>query len=106
MVATHSCKESIWLKCLCSNIGLKQGAVILYCDSQSAICLARNLTFHARTKHIDVQYHFMRDMVKDGRLKLEKVVIVANVAEALPKPMSTKKIRCCSESMGLSAPSI
>eukprot|EP01018_Ginkgo_biloba_P035895 Gb_13769 [translate_table: standard] len=105
MAATHACKEAIWLNRLCSDIGLKQGAVTLSCDSQSAICLARNSTFHARTKHIDVQYHFVIDMVEDGKVMLEKVETVANVVDALTKPVSTTKFRWCSESMGLSAPS-
>ena len=73
MAATHAYKESIWLKRLCLDIEFKQGAVKIYSDRKSAICLAKNLTFHARTKHIDVQYHFVRDMVEDDKVKLEKV---------------------------------
>ena len=77
----------------------------IYSDSQSAISLVKNLTLHARTKHIDVQYHFVRDMVEDGKVKLEKVETLVNVSDALTKPMSIEKFRWCSESMGLSAPS-
>ncbi len=76
----------------------------IYSDSQSEINLAKNQTFHARTKHIDVQYHFVRDMVEDGKVKLEKVETLVNVADALTKPVSTKKFRWCSKSMGLSTP--
>ena len=39
----------------------------MYCDSQSAIHLAKNLVFHARTKHIDVRYHFVRKIIEDGK---------------------------------------
>lgn len=105
MAATHACKEAIWLKRLCLDIGIKQGIVTVYCDSQSAISLAKNPTFHAQTKHIDVQYHFVRDMVEDGRVKLVKVDTLMNVTDALTKAMSTEKFRWCSESMGLMAPS-
>ena len=49
------------------------------------------MTFHARTKHIVVQYHFLRDMVKDDRVKLEKVETLVNVADALTKLVSTEK---------------
>jgi hypothetical protein len=38
-----------------------------------SICLAKNPTFHVKTKHIDIQYHFVRDMVEDGKVILEKV---------------------------------
>ena len=105
MAATHACKEAIWLKRLCSDIEFKQGVLTIYSDNQSAISLAKNLTFHARTKHIDVQYHFVRDMVEDGKVKLEKVETLVNVADALTKPVSIEKFRWYSESMGLSAPS-
>ena len=54
MAATHAFKEAIWFQILCSDIGMKHGVVTIHCDSQSAICLPKNLTFHAKTKHIDV----------------------------------------------------
>jgi hypothetical protein len=103
MAATHACKEAIWLRRLCSDIGVDAGKITISCDSQSAICLAKNPTFHARTKHIDVQFHFVRDMVEDGKVNLEKVDTAKNVADALTKPVGTEKFRWCSESMGLLA---
>ena len=105
MTATHAYKEAIQLKRLCSDTKFKKGAETIYSDSQSAICLAKNPTFHARTKHIDVQYHFVRDMVEDGKVKLEKVETSVSVVDALTKPVSTEKFKWCSESMDLSAPS-
>jgi hypothetical protein len=105
MVATHSCKETIWLKRWCSYIRFKQGVVIIYCDSQSVICLAKNLKFHARTKHIDLQYHFVRDMVEDGRVNLFKVETLMNVVDSLNKPMIIEKYEWCVDTMGFLAPS-
>ena len=76
----------------------------IYSDSQSAIYLAKNPTFHAKTKHIDAQYHFVRDMVEENKVKLEKVETLVNVVDALAKPMSTEKFRWGLEFMGFSAP--
>jgi hypothetical protein len=64
MAATHASKEAVWLHRLCSRIGFEQQAMRINCDSQSAIFLEKNPTYHSRMKHIDVQYHFMRDMVE------------------------------------------
>lgn len=50
-----------------------------------------NPTFHARTKHIDVQYHFLCNMVEDGKVNLEKVGTKENVANALTKPVNIVK---------------
>jgi hypothetical protein len=62
----------------------------LDCDNRSAIFLAKNPTYHSKTKHIDVQYHFVRDMVEEKKVLLEKVDTLKNVADSLTKSMSTK----------------
>jgi hypothetical protein len=54
MAATLACKEAIWMKKLMEELEHKQEKIILYCDSQSALHIARNPVFHSRTKHIDV----------------------------------------------------
>ena len=89
MVTTHASKEAIWLHILCSGIGLVQQAVRLYCDTESAIFLANNPTYHSNTKHIDVQYHFVRDMVEEKKVLLEKVDTLKNVVDSLKKSVST-----------------
>jgi hypothetical protein len=103
MAATHASKEAIWLQRLCSGIGLVQQAVILDCDSQSAIFLAKNPSYHSKTKHIDVQYHFVRDMVEEKKVLLEKVDTLKNVADSLTKSVSTEKFSWCRVTMGIAA---
>ena len=61
----------------------------LYCDIQSAIFLAKNPNYHSKTNHIDVQYHFVRDMVEEKKVLLEKVDTLKNVADSLTKFVST-----------------
>ena len=70
MAATHASKEVVWLQRLCSNMGLVQEAIRIDCDSQSAIFLAKNPAYHSKTKHIDVQHHFVRDMIEDKKVLL------------------------------------
>lgn len=103
MEATHACKEVIWLKRLCSNIGFDAGQITIFCDSQSVISLVKNPTFHARTKHVDVQFHFVHDMVENGKVKMEKVDTLENVVNALTNLVSTKNFRWCVGSIGLGA---
>jgi hypothetical protein len=67
MEATHARKEVVWLQRLCSCIRLVQQAVRIDCDSHSAIFLAKNLVYHSKTNHIDVQYHYVRDMVEEKK---------------------------------------
>jgi hypothetical protein len=55
MAATHASKEAVWLQRLCSGIELVQQVVRIDCDSENAIFLAKNPTYHSKTKHIDIQ---------------------------------------------------
>jgi hypothetical protein len=103
IASTHASKEAIWLQRLCSGIGLVQQAVRIYCDSQSEIFLAKNLTHHSKTKHIDIQYHFVRDMVEENKVLLMKVDTLKNVGDSLTKSVSTEKFSWCRGSMGIVA---
>ncbi|XP_059066031.1 phototropin-1B-like [Cryptomeria japonica] len=94
MAATHGYQESIWLKRLCSDVGFNARQISICCNNQSATCLAKHPTFHARTKHVDVQYYFVRDMVENGKFNLEKVDTLKNVPDALTKPVNTTKFQC------------
>ncbi|CAN1237861.1 Retrovirus-related Pol polyprotein from transposon TNT 1-94, partial [Linum grandiflorum] len=60
ITVTEACKEVLWLKKFLQELGIKQERYVLYCDSQSAIHLCKNPTFHSRSKHIDVRYHWIR----------------------------------------------
>ena len=103
MATTHASKEAVWLQRLCSSIGLVQEAVRIECDSQSAIFLVKNPAYHSKTKHIDVQYHFVRNMIEEKKVSLMKVDTLKNVADSLTKSMSTEKLSWCRGSMGIAA---
>jgi len=59
MAFNHHVGKVIWIRRLCKEIGLKQGEVKIGCDS--IIFLAKNVRLHTRRKHIDIQYHFIRE---------------------------------------------
>ena len=82
-------------------MGLVQQAIRIDCDSQSAIFLAKNPTYHSKTKHIDVQYHFVRDMVEAKKVLLVKVETLKNVVDALKNSVSTENFSWCREKMGI-----
>ena len=67
----------------------------MFCDSQSAIHLAKNQVYHARTKHIDVRYHFVREIIEEGRVLVQKIKTDENPADMLTKVMTTIKSNHC-----------
>ena len=72
METTHARKEEIWLHRLGLCIGLEQQVVRIDCDNHSAIFLAKNPSYNSKTKNIDVQYHFVRDMIEEKKVLLMK----------------------------------
>ncbi|KAG9450795.1 hypothetical protein H6P81_010760 [Aristolochia fimbriata] len=74
MAITEAVKETIWLHGLLKNLGVGQKQLKVYSDSQSVIHLAKNQVFHARTKHIDVRYHFVREILEEEEILLQKYI--------------------------------
>jgi hypothetical protein len=103
MVATLEIKEEVWLHIYSLGIGLVQQEVRIYCHSQSEIFLEKNPYYHSKKKHIDIQYHFVRDMVEDKKVFLEKVDTLKIVVDSLTNYVNTKKFSCCRESMGVAS---
>ena len=75
----------------------------LFCDSQSAICLTKDQIFHERTKYIDVKYHYVRDVISQGKLKTCKISTHNNPADMMTKPVHVAKFELCSSLAGLTA---
>jgi hypothetical protein len=61
---------------------------ILHEDNQACIAISKNPERHARTKHIEVKYHFIRDLVENGVVKLEYCNTVNQIADVLTKPLT------------------
>jgi len=101
MSATQACKEAIWIQRLMEELGHKQQKIIIYCDSESALHIARNPTFHSRTKHIGVQYHFVREVVEVGNVDMQKIHTKDNLADVMTKPINTNKFEWCRSCYGL-----
>ncbi|KAG8502990.1 hypothetical protein CXB51_000989 [Gossypium anomalum] len=76
MAISEACKEAIWLKGLFSELNEDLQISTIFCDSQSAIFLTKDEMFHERTKHIDVRYHFVRDIIARGDIVTWLVFIV------------------------------
>ena len=101
----HAAKEAIWLRQLLSELGLDVSSPTVLCiNNQSAIAITRNPKFHDRTKHIDMHYHFLRQVVEDKLIQLAYTPTGEQVADVLTKglpPASHIKFR---EAMGICCP--
>ncbi|MCO5574434.1 hypothetical protein L7F22_028219 [Adiantum nelumboides] len=101
VAANEACKEAIWLGRLVADLGIKVEMPDLYCNSQSAIQLAKNLVFHLKTKHIDVKYHFIREVLEDKQIRLMKIHTKDNPANLLTKGLPREGFVHCCELLGI-----
>jgi hypothetical protein len=104
VAATHGLKEAMWLRSLLSEVfGSFKDTTVLLCDNQSAIALARDHQYHARTKHIDVRYHFIRWVVDQGVVRLVYCPTEDMVADVLTKALPSPKVKHFAAGLGLCA---
>ncbi|RDX72145.1 hypothetical protein CR513_48413, partial [Mucuna pruriens] len=75
------------------ELGFVQDKYLLFYDSHGAIHLGKNSTFHSRSKHIDVRYHWIRDTLDAKQLELTKVHTNDNSANMMTKAVPRGKIR-------------
>ncbi|GKB50325.1 retrovirus-related pol polyprotein from transposon TNT 1-94, partial [Tanacetum coccineum] len=101
VAAAQASKEAVWLKMLLEELGHEQEKITLFCDNQSALYLARNPAFHSKTKHIRVQYHFVREKVEEGTVDMQKIHTDDNVADYMTKAINCDKFIWCRSSCGL-----
>jgi len=105
VAATHAAKELIWLRRLEGDLSLStKQATTLLCDNQAAIRLVKSDNYHARTKHIDVRYHFIRDVVARGEASIAYCPTGDMTADILTKALPRWKIVQHSVALGLGRP--
>ncbi len=78
-----------------SDLGLIQNKSIVFCNNQSAIHLTKNQMYHERTKHIDIRYHFIQDIISQGTIVVPKVSTHNNPGNMMIKGVPISKFRYC-----------
>lgn len=102
MALTQAIQEAMWLKQLDEDLFEKKSEpIIIHCDNSSAIQLANNDGYHARTKHIDIKHHFCRQKLQDGFIILEHINTKEMVADSMTKSVTKEKYQFCAREMGL-----
>jgi transposase InsO family protein len=104
VAATHAAKEVLWLRRFLSEIFEPiTEPTTLYSDNQSAIALAHSQGhFHARTKHIDIRYHFIRFTIESGSIRLVYCPTDEMTADVLTKALPNTKAKHFARALGLS----
>ena len=99
--------EAVWLKRILKDLGVPiKDPTSLYCDNLSSIYLARNPVFHARTKHIEVHYHFIRERVLPGDVDVLHISTNLQMADIFTKALGADKLGQFMTDLGLTIPDL
>ena len=94
VAATYAAKEALWARQFVSEVFSPiMKPLTLYCDSQSTIALTKDGSYHARTKHIDIRYHFIRYIIKEGLIQLVYCPTEDMTADTLTKALLSIKAK-------------
>lgn len=92
IAATSSACQCIWLRRILDDLDQKQEkAMELYCDNKSTIAMTKDPAFHGRTKHIDIRFHFIRELVEREEIILKFCSTNEQVADIFTKALPYQK---------------
>ena len=102
VAACEASRECVWIRQLLSEMGLKFiEPTTLYEDNEAALFLSENPATTDRSKHIRLRWHYLRQCVRDGTLKLKRVETKKNPADALTKAVGGPVLKMMRDSIGL-----
>nr|GEU30209.1 retrovirus-related Pol polyprotein from transposon TNT 1-94 [Tanacetum cinerariifolium] len=88
-----SCAQVLWMRTQLKDYGFKYNKIPLYCDSQSTIAISCNPVQHSRTKHIHTWYHFIKEQVENGIIKLYFVGTEYQLADMFTKALPEDRFK-------------
>ena len=91
VAVTHAAKEAIWIRMFLGDILCPlRKPMVLYCENQSTIAVAKNVQYHAHTKHIDIRYHFIRESISREIIEIHYCPTENMVADIFMKALPVK----------------
>ena len=104
VMITHAAKEAIWLRSFISQVyDITLDPTTLFSDNKSAIELTKDHQYHARTKHIDIHFHFICYIIEEGSIRLIFCPTDDNTADTFTKALPSTKAKHFASQLGLSA---
>ena len=99
--AGSCCSQLLWMKKLLSDYGISQDTMVVYCDNSSTINISKNSVQYSKTKHINIRYHFIRDLVERKIVVLEYIPTERQNADIFTKPLDKSKFETLRQVIGV-----
>ena len=102
-IATALCAcQCVWVRRVLEHLDHRQaGATVVFCDNVSTIKLSKNPILHGRSKHIDVRFHFLRDLCNDGVIELNYCDTRNQLVDIMTKPLKVENFQHLQSALGM-----
>ncbi|KAK2442749.1 putative mitochondrial protein [Trifolium repens] len=102
-IAAASCAcQAVWMRRILDKLGYPQDKrTLILCDNSSTIKLSKNPVMHGKSKHIDIRFHFLRDLVKEGIVELQHCNTQDQVSDIMTKPLKREAFQKLRNKMGV-----
>ena len=101
IAAGSCCTQLLWMKKLLHDYGIPQDTMCVFCDNTSVINLSKNPVQHSKSKHIEIRYHFIWDLVEDKVVCLEFIHTDNQKADIFTKPLDGPRFELFCKTIGI-----
>ena len=95
------CTQLVWMKKLLHEYGIPQETMSVFCDNTSAINVSKNFVQLSKSKHIEIRYHFIRDLVEDKIVYLEFIHMDNQKFDIFIKPLDSPRFESLHKTIGV-----
>ncbi|KAL1215127.1 Retrovirus-related Pol polyprotein from transposon RE1 [Cardamine amara subsp. amara] len=95
------CTQLLWMKHMAEDYGMTSDSLLIYCDNESAINIAKNPVQHSRTKHINIRHHFICELVEEKLVIVDHVSTEFQLADLFTKPLDFNRFVSLRKAIGV-----
>ncbi|KRZ27699.1 Retrovirus-related Pol polyprotein from transposon TNT 1-94 [Trichinella pseudospiralis] len=103
MALSHAAKETAWLRSLQSELEKESSKPTLLCDNSGAVSISTGQSSSARTRHIDIRYHFVKEKIQEGEIEMRQIPSADNAADMFTKALTPSRLATCLKLIGMAA---
>ncbi|GKE00877.1 retrotransposon protein, putative, unclassified [Tanacetum coccineum] len=104
IAASHCCGQVLWIQNQMLDYGYNFTQTKIHVDNESAICVVKNPVYHYKTKHIEIQHHFIRDSYEKRLIEMVKIHTDNNVADLLTKAFDVLDLKKKNDAQAVEIP--
>ena len=101
IAAGNCCTQLLWMNKLLHDYGIPQDTMCVFCDNTSAINISKNPVQHSKSKHIEIRYHFIRDLVEERVVCLEFIHTDNQKTDIFTKPLDGPRFESLCKTIGV-----